>query len=127
VTWSYCYLYVMLDIFSRYVVGWMIAPAESAVLAQRLISELEGPDSMLSPEQWLHNRVAKRGLIICDKDNGLHVGYSYNYLDLLNWCPGGYGCLDSQRTGSANVPWAGLSSKTNGKSETSSGHHTLSL
>jgi len=84
VTWSYCYRYVMLDIFSRYVVGWMIATAESAVLAQRLISGLEGPDSMLSPEQWLHNRVAKRGLIICDKDTGLHVGYSYNYLDLLN-------------------------------------------
>ena len=39
VTWSYSYLYVSLDIFSRYVVGWMIAPAESAVLAQRLITD----------------------------------------------------------------------------------------
>ena len=39
VTWSYCYLYVILDIFSRYVVGWMVAPAESAVLAQRLITD----------------------------------------------------------------------------------------
>lgn len=39
VKWSYCYLYVILDIFSRYVVGWMVAPAESAVLAQRLIKE----------------------------------------------------------------------------------------
>ena len=39
VKWSYCYLYVILDIFSRYVVGWMIAPAESAVLAQRLIKD----------------------------------------------------------------------------------------
>ena len=28
-----------MDIFSRYVVGWMIAPAESAVLAERLIGE----------------------------------------------------------------------------------------
>ena len=37
VKWSYSYLYVILDIFSRYVVGWMIAPAESAVLAQQLI------------------------------------------------------------------------------------------
>ena len=39
VKWSYCYLYVILDIFSRYVVGWMIAPAESAGLAQRLIKD----------------------------------------------------------------------------------------
>ena len=36
VRWSYFYLYVILDIFSRYVVGWMLAPAESAALAQRL-------------------------------------------------------------------------------------------
>jgi putative transposase len=39
VTWSYFYLYVILDIFSRYVVGWMVAPAESAGLAQRLIAD----------------------------------------------------------------------------------------
>ncbi len=39
VTWSYFYLYVILDIFSRYVVGWMIAPAESAALAETLIRE----------------------------------------------------------------------------------------
>jgi len=39
VKWTYYYLYVIMDIFSRYVVGWMIAPAESAVLAERLIGE----------------------------------------------------------------------------------------
>jgi len=39
VKWTYFYLYVILDIFSRYVVGWMIAPHESSVLAQRLIAE----------------------------------------------------------------------------------------
>lgn len=37
--WSYFYLYVILDIFSRYVVGWMIAPSESAALAEKLIKE----------------------------------------------------------------------------------------
>lgn len=37
--WTYFYLYVILDIFSRYVVGWMVAHRESAVLAQRLIKE----------------------------------------------------------------------------------------
>jgi len=37
--WTYFYLYVILDVFSRYVVGWMIAERESAVLAEELISQ----------------------------------------------------------------------------------------
>jgi len=37
--WTYFYLYVILDIFSRYVVGWMVAYRESAELAQRLIEQ----------------------------------------------------------------------------------------
>ena len=37
--WNYFYLYVILDVFSRYVVGWMIAERESAVLAEELISQ----------------------------------------------------------------------------------------
>jgi len=39
VKWTYFYLYVILDIFSRYVVGWMIASQESKALAQKLIQE----------------------------------------------------------------------------------------
>ncbi len=37
--WTYFYLYVILDIYSRYVVGWMVAGRESGDLAQRLIRE----------------------------------------------------------------------------------------
>jgi putative transposase len=37
--WTYFYLYVILDVFSRYVVGWLAAAQESATLAQRLIEE----------------------------------------------------------------------------------------
>jgi putative transposase len=37
--WTYFYLYVMLDVFSRYVVGWMVAHRESATLAERFIHE----------------------------------------------------------------------------------------
>ncbi len=37
--WVYLYLYVILDIYSRYVVGWMIADCESKELARRLIQE----------------------------------------------------------------------------------------
>lgn len=37
VKWSYDHLYVILDIYSRDVVGWMVAPRESAALAHKLI------------------------------------------------------------------------------------------
>lgn len=37
--WTYFYLYVILDIFSRRVVGWMVADCESASLAKKLIRE----------------------------------------------------------------------------------------
>ena len=37
--WTYYYLYVVLDVFSRYTVGWMLAEGESARLAEKLIAE----------------------------------------------------------------------------------------
>jgi putative transposase len=36
--WTYYYLYVILDIFSRYVVGWMVGHRETAALAQDFIA-----------------------------------------------------------------------------------------
>ena len=39
VKWAYFCLYVVLDLFSRFVVGWLIAAQESAALAQQLIAE----------------------------------------------------------------------------------------
>jgi putative transposase len=39
VKWAYFCLYVILDLFSRFVVGWMIASRESAALAEQLIGE----------------------------------------------------------------------------------------
>jgi putative transposase len=36
--WTYYYLYNILDVFSRYSVGWMIAERESASLAEELIA-----------------------------------------------------------------------------------------
>jgi len=37
--WTYFYLYVILDVFSRYVVGWMVALREGAGLASKLLEE----------------------------------------------------------------------------------------
>ena len=39
VKWTAFYLYVILDVFSRYVVGWLAAARDSATLAQRLIAQ----------------------------------------------------------------------------------------
>jgi putative transposase len=48
--WVYFYLYVLLDVFSRYVVGWMVAEQESAELAQLLI-ETSCQRQDIQPEQ----------------------------------------------------------------------------
>lgn len=37
--WTWYQLYTILDIYSRYVVGWLIAPRESAKLAEQLIAD----------------------------------------------------------------------------------------
>jgi Integrase core domain len=37
--WTYYHLYVILDIYSRYAVGWTAASRESAALAEKLIAE----------------------------------------------------------------------------------------
>ena len=50
VKWTYYYLYVILDVFSRYVVGWMVARRESAALAKRLIEETCQREG-ISPDQ----------------------------------------------------------------------------
>jgi putative transposase len=42
--WRYHQLYVIIDVFSRYVVGWMVADRESDVLAERLLAETIGKE-----------------------------------------------------------------------------------
>src|SRR6185312_12196579 len=37
--WTYFYLYVIIDIYSRYVPGWLLAHRESAELAERLLGD----------------------------------------------------------------------------------------
>ena len=52
--WSYYSLYVVLDIFSRYVVGWMVATQESASLARTLISQSCAKQEIDSEQLILH-------------------------------------------------------------------------
>ena len=47
-------LYVVLDIFSRYVVGWLLAERESELLAQRLLAETVAKYPVVAGELTLH-------------------------------------------------------------------------
>ena len=52
--WTYYQLYVILDIFSRYVVGWMVADRESAELATHLVEETCRRQGIESGQLTLH-------------------------------------------------------------------------
>jgi len=54
VKWTCFHLYVILDIFSRYVVGWMIAPRESAQLAEQLIADTVAKQNVAPGTLTLH-------------------------------------------------------------------------
>src|SRR5690606_28829776 len=48
--WSYFYLYVILDVYSRYVVGWTVQHRESSSIAGELISQTVSQQK-ISPKQ----------------------------------------------------------------------------
>lgn len=52
--WSYYYLYVILDIYSRAVVGWLVADRESAALAEELIAESAAQQGIAPGQLTLH-------------------------------------------------------------------------
>jgi putative transposase len=52
--WETYHLYVLLDIFSRYVVGWMLAARESAELAEQLIAETVSKQNIVPGTLTLH-------------------------------------------------------------------------
>jgi len=52
--WTYYYLYVILDIYSRYAVGWMLATRESAVLAEKLIADTAAKQGISRGQLTLH-------------------------------------------------------------------------
>ena len=62
--WSYFYLYVIIDIYSRYVVGWMVASRESAALAEVLIRQTCAKHGISRDQLALH---ADRGSSMTSK------------------------------------------------------------
>ena len=62
--WTYYHLYVILDIFSRYAVGWMVATRESAALAEKLIAATAARQSITRGQLTIH---ADRGSSMTSK------------------------------------------------------------
>jgi putative transposase len=79
-TWVCYYLYVIIDIFSRYVVGWMIAERESGELAKELIAATCAKEEIGAEQLTLH---ADRGSPMKSKSVGqllvdLEIAKSYS-------------------------------------------------
>jgi len=62
--WTYYYLYVIIDVFSRYAVGWMVAHRETAALAERLIEETCSRQQIAAGQLTIH---ADRGTSMTSK------------------------------------------------------------
>ena len=115
VKWTYYYLYVIIDIYSRYVAGWMIAHRESSELAKRLIKETCRKQGIVEGQLTIH---ADRGSSMKSKpvalmlaDLGVTKTHSRPYVSndnpfsesqfkTLKYCsrfPGRFGCIEDAR------------------------------
>jgi putative transposase len=66
--WNYYALYVILDIYSRYVVGWTVAEGESATLAEQLIADTCAKEKIAPGTLKIH---ADRGSAMTSKSVAL--------------------------------------------------------
>jgi len=62
--WTYFHLYVIIDIFSRYVPGWLLATRETAELAEHLIAETIRKQNVFAEQLTIH---ADRGTSMASK------------------------------------------------------------
>ncbi len=113
--WTYFHLYVILDIFSRYVVGWMVAHRESATLANRLISETCRKQGIVPEQLTVHadrgSSMRSKSVALLLSDLGVvkshsrpHVSndnpYSEAQFKTLKYCPqfpGRFGSIQDAR------------------------------
>jgi transposase InsO family protein len=122
--WTCFHLYVIIDIFSRYVVGWMVAPRESAELAEQLIADTIAKQNIAPGTLTLH---ADRGtsmrskpvaallidLEVAKTHNRPHVSddnpYSESQFKTMKYRPDfpeRFGCIEDARAhGQHFFPW----------------------
>jgi putative transposase len=62
--WTYFHLYVIIDIYSRYVPGWLLAHRESAELAERLLGDTIRKQAVAAHQLTIH---ADRGTSMASK------------------------------------------------------------
>lgn len=62
--WTYFHLYVIIDIYSRYVPGWLLATRETAELAERLLAETIRKHNVVADQLTIH---ADRGTSMASK------------------------------------------------------------
>ena len=62
--WTWYHLYTILDIYSRYAVGWMVAAREAALLAERLLAEAIANQRVEAGQLTIH---ADRGTSMTSK------------------------------------------------------------
>lgn len=83
VKWTYYYLYVILDLYSRYVVGWMVAQREASPLAKRLIRETLAKQGIGRDELTLHadrgSSPAAKSVALLLADLGVRKSHSRPY------------------------------------------------
>jgi len=114
--WTYYYLYVIMDIFSRYIVGWMVAHQESTALAKRLIKETCIKQNIEPEQLTLHadrgSSMKSKGVAQLLADLGVtkthsrpHVSndnpYSESQFKTLKYCPefpGSFGSIQDSRS-----------------------------
>lgn len=114
--WTYFYLYVIMDIFSRYVVGWMVAHQELAVLAERLIGETCEKQGIVPDQLTIHadrgSSMKSKSVALLLSDLGItkthsrpHVSndnpYSEAQFKTLKYCPDfpdRFGSIEDART-----------------------------
>ncbi len=53
--WTYFHLYVLMDIFSRYIVGWLLANREDSALAKQLIEEACRKQGIVQDQLIIHS------------------------------------------------------------------------
>jgi len=84
VKWTYFHLYVVIDIFSRYVVGWMVAPRESATLAKKLISASCAKQGIAPDDLTIHadrgSSMTSKSLALLFADLGVTKSHSRPYV-----------------------------------------------
>jgi putative transposase len=113
--WTYYQLYVILDVFSRYVVGWMIAHRESATLAKKLIDGCYARQNVVPGQLTVHAdrgpSMRSKALALMLADLGVtkthsrpHVSndnpYSESHFKTLKYrpdFPARFGCIQDAR------------------------------